>query len=179
MVGLTLVILVAAMVALVYRDRIARAGRNAIITFLATCMRIGRAHDRFIDGAVNEAKTRLQEEYAPLREEAVAVAAAQLGVANAVDATMTVSADPNPGVATARGAMRGFLIGAGAFIGWWILVALVFGLAGLLLALIMGGIPFALHFVLGVFYFLIVGIGGVCVVEQKDAIITKLRRQPS
>jgi hypothetical protein len=41
MIGLTLAILVAAVVALIYRARIARAGRNAFITFLATCMRIG------------------------------------------------------------------------------------------------------------------------------------------
>lgn len=71
--------------------------------------------------------------------------------------------------------MRSFLIGAGVFIGWWILMALVFKLIGLILALVMGGVPDALHIGLWFLYIAAVMIGGVGVVVEKDAIIAKLR----
>lgn len=44
---------------LVKRRQIGRALHHGLITFLATCMRIGRARDRFINNAVAEAKERL------------------------------------------------------------------------------------------------------------------------
>ena len=72
--------------------------------------------------------------------------------------------------------MRGFLIGSGFFVGWWILMVLVFKIVALIIAAIVGAVPEALHAVLWLIYISAVVIGGTCVVVQKDAILATLRR---
>jgi hypothetical protein len=72
--------------------------------------------------------------------------------------------------------LRGFLIGAGVFIVWWILMALVFRVIALICALVIGAVPDALHIVLWFLYIGAVVIGGVGVVVEKDAIIARLQR---
>jgi hypothetical protein len=76
--------------------------------------------------------------------------------------------------------MRGFFIGAGLFVAWWILMAIAFGVVGVVITLAIGHrVPEILHIVLWFVYIAAVLIGGIGVVCEKDAILAKLHRSPS
>ena len=72
--------------------------------------------------------------------------------------------------------MRGFFTGLGLFIGWWVLMAIVFGVVGLIFRVMFGGMPEFLHFLLWLLYVGAVLIGGSVVCSEKDYIIAKFRR---
>jgi hypothetical protein len=75
--------------------------------------------------------------------------------------------------------MHGFMIGTALFIGWWILMAVAFGIVGLVIAALFGGIPDLLHMLLWLVYIGAVLIGGIGVVCDKDYIIQRFKRSAS